>query len=157
SLPRRRIRQGPRNSALLLTAAPAAAHWPGALKLTGTATINGQKVTREIRAATITWPVQQIAPTITRLDREIVLAVRDKPPFTLVATVGKVTAKQGDRITVPIKLERQPKFTTPITITAVALPIGYGMQPVAMASGKDTGAVNLDAQPIHPPGRSTLI
>ena len=64
------IPAGAKQSAIVLSAAEDAAHWTGALHLTGTALINGQKVTREVRAATITWPILQPGPTITRMDRE---------------------------------------------------------------------------------------
>src|SRR5438128_1308990 len=82
-------------------AAPDAAPWAGPITVVGTATINGKTVTREVRSATITWPVPQVnTPTITRLDRDLVLAVRDKAPFSLTAGVQELTVLLGDKISV---------------------------------------------------------
>ena len=43
-----------------MTAAPDAEPWTGPIHIKGTATIQGSKVEREARPATITWPVPQL-------------------------------------------------------------------------------------------------
>lgn len=152
------IPAGAKQGAVVLGAAADAPHSTEGIQLFASATINGQKVVREIRAASITWPViQPNTPTITRMDREIVLAVRDKPPFTLAANLDKITVKQGERISIPVKLTRQADFKATVNVAALALPPGYGMQAVTFTPGKDTITVNLDAKPNAPPGIFTLI
>ena len=51
-----------------------------AVKVVGTSIINGQKVMHQARPATVTWgvPIQQPIPTITRVDRDLMLAIRGK-------------------------------------------------------------------------------
>src|SRR5439155_25344999 len=101
------IGTGMKQAALVVSATPDAPIWTGEIKVKGTATINGKTIVREARPATITWPVfQQNFPTICRLDRNLVLAVRDKAPFRLIAGIEEVTAAPGTRVTVPLKLER---------------------------------------------------
>ena len=51
---------------------------------------------RWVRAAGIVWPVPQAnILTLTRLDRELVLAVRDQAPYSLAAGTEKIRVKQG--------------------------------------------------------------
>jgi hypothetical protein len=93
---------------LVFSAAADAAPWAGEVKVKGTALINGQTVVREARAGSVTWPVQpqQNIPTISRLDRSLMLAVRDKAPFKLAPGVAQLTVIQGEKATVPLKLTR---------------------------------------------------
>ena len=77
--------------------------WTGEIKVKGTATINGQTVVREARPASITWPVQprQNIPTVSRLDRSLVLAVREQgavQPDRHAST--RPTVVQGDKANV---------------------------------------------------------
>jgi histidinol-phosphate aminotransferase len=74
---------------LVLAAADNAAPFTGTVKVIGTAVINGQKVVQQARAATITWgvPIMQNIPTVTRLDRDLMLAAieRERPALTFLA------------------------------------------------------------------------
>src|SRR5262249_25309771 len=104
---------GLKQTMLVVSAAPDAAPWSGEIKVKGTAVINGKKVEREARYASITWPVQpqQNIPTITRLDRNLALAVREKAPYSLVAGIDKATVVLGDKVTIPLKVTRlSPEF-----------------------------------------------
>ncbi len=149
---------GAKQAAIVVGAKPDAAPWAGPIKIVGTATINGQKVVREVRAATITWPVPAVTATFTRLDRELVLAVRDKAPFSLTVDKDKFTVLQGERISIPIKLTRlQPNFMAPIQVTALALPPGYAMPPVTLVPGKDSATVNIDGKPGASPGVFSVV
>jgi hypothetical protein len=145
---------------LVISADLAAKTWAGAIKVVGTATVKGQKLVREVRAATVTWPTQAPnVPAIARLDRELVLAVRDPAPFTLTATVDKVTVLMGENISVPFKLTRNsPDVKGPVQVTALALPAGLILQqPLTLNPGKDTGtAVFTSKQPV-PPGVYTIV
>ena len=75
---------------IAVSAVPEAHAWEGPIQLMATATVQGKEVVREVRAATITWPVLQAnVPAISRLDRSLVLAVRERGPFSLEPTVEK--------------------------------------------------------------------
>jgi hypothetical protein len=145
-------------AALSAGAAPEAPPYVGPIMLTATATVSGKKLVREVRAATITWPVQQQnTPTVTRLDREIVVAVRDKAPFALSVAKDTIAAPQGDRITIPVKATALASdFKTNVQLTAVTLPTGMVMQPVTITPGKD-GTATLDSKQTVLPGNYTLV
>lgn len=126
--------------------------WAGAIKLVGTA----KKLKREVRSATITWPVAQAnVPTITRLDRELVLAVRGKAPYTLVAGKDKVSVIQGEKISIPVKLVGDYKGT--VQVAAIGGPTGLIAPPVSLSAGQG-GNVTLDAKggTAFPPGNYTV-
>ena len=74
-----------KHAALVFSAAATAAPAVAAVTVKGTATVAGQPLVREARSATISWSVQpgQNVPTISRLDRQTVIAVRDKAPFKI--------------------------------------------------------------------------
>jgi hypothetical protein len=136
--------------------------WTGEIKIKGTATIKGRPVTREARAASITWPVQpqQNIPAISRLDRGLFLAVRDQAPYNLTATIDKATLSQGEKATIAVKLARHwPDFKTPLQVQAqvVDLPPNNVItfnnnQPLNMAPGKDDGTMAVDVKTNCPPG-----
>lgn len=70
-----------REGFITLKASADAATWTGAIKITGTATINEQAVTHEARSASILWGKRVFAGMYqvrSRLDKEIVLSVTDK-------------------------------------------------------------------------------
>lgn len=132
--------------------------WDGAIKLVGTATVGGKKLTREVRAATISWPVQQANnPTITRLDRELVLAVRDQAPYTLALGAEKIKVNQGEKVSIPVKVVPGENFKTAVQVAAFGGPPGLVPQNVSITPGQG-GTVTLDTKggaPI-PPGNYTV-
>jgi hypothetical protein len=158
-----------KHAALAISATPAAAEWSGEIKIKGTATINGQPVVREARSASITWPVpaQQNIVTISRLDRNVMLGVRDQAPFTLTATPDKPSALPGERINVNLQLARiWPDFKTPLLVSSVAplpqnqppfLTFGNNNQPVNMAPGNDKAAAVLTVANNALPGTYTFV
>jgi hypothetical protein len=145
-------------AAIAVGAAPEAPLYAGPIELLATATIGGKKVTREVRAATITWPVnQQNTPTLTRLDRELVVALRDKAPYTLSVAKDQIVVPQGERITIPVKLTAvAPDFKTNVQLSAVVAPTGMAMQPVTLTPGKE-GTAALDSKTTVLPGNYTLV
>jgi hypothetical protein len=102
-----------------------------ALKIKGTATIAGQPVVREARTASIVWPLlqpQAPTPTITRLDRGLVVAVRDKAPYKLAAAVDKPVLALGDKGTLKLTLDRvSADFKNPLTVQALAAELPPGL------------------------------
>ena len=154
-----------RQTTLVLSAADAAAAWTGEIKIKGTATIAGQKVTREARAGGIVWPVQpqqNIVP-ISRLERQSFLAVRDKAPFTLTATIDKPSIAQGDKAVVAVKLNRiLPDFKTPLSVMATVgeLPQGFTVnnnQPIVIAPDKTDATLNVVVPANTPPGSYNIV
>jgi hypothetical protein len=142
---------------LVVSAAAEAPPYVGPIRVLATATIGGKKIEREVRSASITWPVAQAAPTISRLDRELVLAVRDRAPYTLVAKTAKLNVPQGDKIAIPIHVNRAGDFKRPITVLALNLPPGLAQQPLTIDASKDSGTVVLDNKGTVPSGNFTLV
>lgn len=120
--------------------------WAGGIKIVGTATAGGKKLVREVRSATITWPVAQAnIPTITRIDRELVVAVRDKAPYTLVLGTQKISVVQGEKISIPVKVVGEGAFKTNVQVAALGGPAGLIATPVTITPGQG-GNVTLDAK-----------
>jgi hypothetical protein len=152
-----------RSAALVLSAAADAPPFAGEIKIKGTAVVNGQTVVHEARPASITWPVppQQNIPTLTRLDRSLVLAVREKAPYQVTATVDKPAIVQGDKANLTVKLARLwPDFKQPLTLTLEeALPniVVNNNQPITMNPGKDDAAVPIVINANVEPGPYNLV
>jgi hypothetical protein len=154
---------GQRAGALVFSAAADAAAWTGEIKVKGTAVVNGQPLVREARPGGIIWPVQpqQNIPTISRLDRALVLSVRDKAPFALTAAVDKPTLVQGEKATATVKLARLwPDFKQPLTATVmdpVPNVLVNNNQPVTLNPGKDEGTFPVQVNAAAPPGTYTFV
>jgi len=163
------VSPGSKSALLVLSATPDAQPWVGEIKIKGTATISGQPVVREARAASVTWPgqaQQANLPVVARLDRGVVLSVRDKGPFNLSASVEKPMVNQGEKLTVPLKLERHwADFKQPLQVV-LASPVQPGAQPAAqlitmapvtIAADKAEGSAVIDVKANTPPGNYTLV
>jgi hypothetical protein len=153
---------GVKAGALVLNASADAAPWTGTITIKGTATIDGKKVEREARPASVTWPVPPQAgiPAITRLERNLVLAVRDKPPFTLACEVEKVTVLLGDKVTIPMKLTRNwADFKGNLQVLPIPgeLPQGVAFAPLTFAPGKDDQKLSLTIPGNVAPGNYTFV
>jgi hypothetical protein len=152
-----------RAGALILSAAPDAAAWTGEIKVKGTAVVKGQTMVREARPAGITWAVQPQTnvPAVSRLDRSLLLAVRDKAPFALGATLDKATVVQGDKVTLTVKVSRLwPDLKQPINATVMDPVPGVVVnnnQPVALNAGKDEGTFPVQVSGTAAPGTYTVV
>jgi hypothetical protein len=155
---------------LVLSAAAGAKEFGGPITVTCSATIDGKKVVREARPATITWgvPPGQNVPTVTRLDQQLVLAVRpDRSPFRIAADLsaaklktrgqdgkekeekvdGPVYVKPGDKLTVPVKLTWHEKDARPA-------PLSVQMEPTQPNPQQAPVTVN-NSQPVQiAPGKN---
>ena len=146
-----------KQAVLVVSAAPDAAPWTGEIKVKGTATINGQPVVREARSASITWAGSprrrtRTFPCSTRIDRSLVLAVRDKAPFVLTVGQEKVAAPAGDKITLPLKVQRLwPDVKAPVAVTAIGLPTGMTFANTNVANDSGNLVLTIGAQ--VPPGQ----
>jgi hypothetical protein len=146
-----------KSTQLVISAADNAAEFTGAVKVVGTAVVNGQKVLRQARPATVTWgvPIQQNIPTVTRLDRELMLAIRGKAPGKLVATNETAVVSLGDKIELPLKLSRSfPEFKANFQVLPVPneFPAGITFQNLTFAPGKDEIKASLAVGANTPPG-----
>jgi hypothetical protein len=154
---------GQRAGALVLGAAPDAPPWTGEIRVKGTALVRGQALVREARAGGITWPVQPQTnvPTISRLDRSLVLAVRDKAPFALGATLDKPALVQGDKATLTVKVARLwPDLKQPLNATVMDPVPGVVVnnnQPIVLNPGKDDGTFPVQVAGTAVPGTYTLV
>jgi hypothetical protein len=151
---------------LVVKAAADAEDWTGQFTVRGTAQIDGREVVREGRGASITWPVQQNTVAAARLDRSITLAVREKAPLAVTAGLDKADVKVGDKVTIPVKVERLwTDLKGPIQVTAVGLsgqgnqqPLQFNNnQPLTLAPGKDEGSAVLTVRNNAPPGTYMVV
>jgi hypothetical protein len=153
-----------REGTLVLAAKANAPKWTGKVRVKGTATIDGRKVEREARAASVTWPAPQNTPPISRLDHDLVLAVRDEAPYTLTAGLDHATVTAGERVEVPVKLKRNwADFKVPVQVAALNLPSQQGnrqqnLQPLlTLNAGSEQGRVTLNINANAPPGVHTIV
>jgi hypothetical protein len=136
-----------KQAVIVIGATADAKPWAGPITLVATAKINGQTVVREVRSATVTWPVPAVnVAAVSRLDHSLVIAVREQGRFDLRVLVDKVTVPVGGKIEIPVKLERHDKdFSLPVQVFPVNLPMQGPPQPVTLAPGKDTATLVYDS------------
>jgi hypothetical protein len=160
-----------RQATVVLRAAPGAAPWSGEIKVKGTATVNGVKVVREARSGCIVWPVQQgtNAPTVSRLDRALMLGVRGKAPFALSTALDKVEVRQGERAVLKVKQERfWPDLKGPLQVQIMQSPQQQGSElpielrvnnfaPINLSPAQKEGSLPVTVGPNTPPGVYNIV
>ena len=154
-----------RESRLVVSAANGAAAWSGEIKIFGTATIGGKQVVREARSASIVWPVQQgqNIPTISRVDRDLMLAVRPGAPYTVATSLAKPALVQGEKGTLTVKVTRiAPDLKTPLIVRAITTELPKGLtlnnnQPLNIAAKATDGKLPINVQANVQPGTYTLV
>src|SRR6202040_3967286 len=135
-------------------AEPDAEPWTGTIHVKGTATVRGEKLEREARPASITWPVPQVnIPAVARLDRDLVLAVRDGTPYLLTATAEPTTVLAGEKVQVRVKVEKRASdLKGPLQLAVLNLPPQNLVtapnlnQPLTVPADKDEAALTLDVK-----------
>ncbi len=152
-----------RVTSLVVSAAADAPAWTGTFTVRGSATVKGKAVTHEARPGGITWAVQpgQNIPTVSRLDRSLALAVRDKAPFALTTSLDKPALAQGDKATLALKLARLwPDFKQPLQVVLMD-PIPNiqfnNNQPMPLAQGKDDATFPVVVSAGAAPGTYNLV
>ncbi len=163
--PQQYIGAGQRLGTLAVVAGPDAKSWSGAVKVKGTAQIEGKNVVREARPATISWPTpanQQNVPAIIRVDRNLVLAVRESAPFRITPSQTAIKAQAGERLNLSLKVERlQNDFKAPITLTLLNLPqtlmLFNNNQPLNVPADKKDASAVLDLRAGLQPGHYTVV
>ncbi len=147
TVPPQVIPAGLKLSAIGVTVAADAPAFVGPLHLIGAATtLDGKKLVRTVRGATITFAVgiQNNAPYLTRMDRELAFAVRDKAAYTIKPDAAKITVSLGDPIKIPIKVKLAADFKQNVTVGAATLPPGYSVPTLLALAGKDAGVVTIE-------------
>jgi hypothetical protein len=156
---------------------------PITVKLTG-ATADGKKLVRAARPASVTWGTSQPdqnTPVVAKLDQSLVLAVRaEKAPFAVTADPAKAAVKsatgkeqkaagpivvlrQGEKATVPVKVEWATPDKQAVALTAEPMLQNQQSQPVAAqfagqpTKDKPEAVLNLDARTSAVPGHYTLV
>ena len=158
-----------KHAALVFSAAATAAPAVAAVTVKGTATVAGQPLVREARSATITWGTQpgQNVPSVSRLDRQTVIAVRDKAPFKITPKVDSLVVKPGDKATINFTVARLwPEFKGAIAVQTLTSqnnqPLIPGLvinnnQPVNVAVDKTEGVAPLTVGNNVAPGVYTIV
>lgn len=153
---------GVKQTALVLTAKTDAPIFTGQVKVKGTAIINGKPVVREARPASITWPIPQgqVFPTMTRLDRTLMLAVRDKAPYVLTPTAEKAVVSHGDKVDITVKtsfLWAGVKAAVQIQPLPQEMPPGMTFAALTIPADKNEGKLTVTTNTNIPPGKYNLV
>ena len=116
-----------KSAKLLFTADANANAWAGAIRVYGTAKIDGKDVRRDAHTGALIWGsknVQQEIP-IARMTRDVGLSIIDKEtvPATVTAGDGNVVETSvGGKIEVPIKVAQHGGFKASIKLKATNIP-----------------------------------
>jgi len=157
---------GVRQATLVVEAADTAAIAATEVRIKGTATIAGKPVVREARPGSIVWPLaqpQQINATISRADRSLVLAVRDKTfaPYRLEPVLDKAILQHGDKANLTLKATRLwPALKANITAQIVDMPatvLVNNNQPATIPGDKNEVGVQVVVNAGAPPGVYNLV
>jgi hypothetical protein len=159
-----------RHSSLVVTATADAPAWAGEIRIKGTAMVNGQPIEREARSGTVVWglPPEQNIPTISRMGRSIVLAVREKGPFSLEHATKEAAVPVGGVVNVKVKVTRQPDMKQPIQLGPIPLApnqldlppnltFNNNNQPLPIPPDKNELDVQFQVKPNVPPGTYNLV
>ena len=121
------LRRDDKIASLILHATEEAPGWTGAIRVLGTAEVDGQQVIRQARGGDLVWTTPNVKnePPVTRLAQEVNLSVVDKETAPLLVRMGDsatVETSLGGKLELPVKLTRRGEFKAEVTLTAVGLP-----------------------------------
>lgn len=132
-----------------------ASDWVGPIKLTATAKRDGETIGREVRPYTRVW--QSTDLNSSRPTRELIVAVRESTPFTVVPAIERIEIEAGKKADVKFKCERHwPDFKAKVDLQALAFPGPIRMGSSSIADGKDEATVTFDVQAGARPGEYTV-
>jgi hypothetical protein len=131
-------------------------------KITGTATVNGKKITREAIPVSIVWPLvaNQNIVAISRVDRGVVAEVRDKNFLTMKATIDKNKIVQGDKGTIKVVIvKRDPEMKAAILIEPVDLPANFvnNNKAISIAPAANDGTIPVTVPVTQTPGVYSIL
>lgn len=127
---------GQREASLVLTADPGAGDGMSQIRVKGTATINGQQVTREARYGCQIWPTNQggNVPAFSRLCQGMYVAVREKGAFGLETLTQEIVVPKGmNNVEVKYKLNGyHPDFKQNVQLRPRASAVQTNNQPIGV-------------------------
>jgi hypothetical protein len=110
---------GVNQAPLIFTASDKAPEWAGAIDVVGTAVVEGRTLVREARGAVLISGSgnDQNSPRISRMTRDIAMAVREDGPFSLTASPVEVSVVPGGKAEFQVKLARAGGFNDAVALT----------------------------------------
>jgi hypothetical protein len=141
-----------KNSAPLVFHAAADAK-PGVfdVRIVGKAEIDGAAVARIARGGGLTWPTVN-TPGVARMSDSIVLAVRERNPYTVTASLASATAAAGTKVAIKVKIDRAADWAEAVQLSGFELPPGASVGLVTVAKGATEGTAELTLPANAKPG-----
>jgi hypothetical protein len=149
------IGPGKNSAPLVFTAAPDAPMTVAAIRVTGTATLDGKPVTRPARGGGLAWPTVN-TPGIARMADGIVIAVRPAYPFRVTAAPASTSAAAGEKVSFTMKVERLARWEGDVQIAGYDLPPGATVGLATIAKNATEAKVELALPAKIKPGTYTF-
>jgi hypothetical protein len=143
-------------ASVVFTAAPDAPEWEGAIRLKAWATIEGQRIEREVRCCQRRWAIANINTSV--VVRQICLAVRSQAPYAIRLGPEKLTAPAGGALEARATVVRQaPDFKAKVQLNGLNLPPGFSLATSEVAADKTEAPLAFKIAPNVPAGEYTLV
>jgi hypothetical protein len=127
-----------------------------AIRVTGRCRVGGTELVRVARGGGLTWPTVN-TPGLARLADEIVLAVRDAPPFAVAATPAQAKVAAGVKLSLTVAVTRARDWGEAVQLSGFDLPPNAKVGLVTVAGGATAGKVELTLPKNLRPGTYTFI
>jgi len=144
---------------LVVTAAPDAPICEKEIEVVGTSQLqDGKTLTRKARGGTIVWDTTN-TPAISRVTRSIMLAVREKTPFSVTASSTATTIKQGDPIPVTVTATRREDMPSAIQLSGaiIDLPVGMTIPTTNINTGQTEAKLSIATTDKLKPGAYSFV
>jgi hypothetical protein len=143
-------------ASIVFVAAADAPDWAGPIRLKAWTTIDGQRVERPVGSVERRFGAGN-TNTVTRVCREVCMAVRSKAPYALKTTAAPLAVVAGNTLETKVTLERLwPDFKDKVQITGLNLPPGVEMESVEIPEGKKEVTVKFTVAAEVPAGKYAL-
>jgi hypothetical protein len=140
---------------LVLEAREDAPDWVGTIRVRGAARVGDADLVREARPATVLVAAQN-QRGISRLSRDLALAVGQTAPYLLQAKTSEVRVPQGHWIEIPLSATRRGDFTGDLALTAMGLPAKVQNEALTLAAAEHDATMYLFAEGDAPPGKYSI-
>ena len=147
--------QGETRATLVFWADADAPEFTGPVKLIATAKIGEHLLRREVRPYTRVW--SEANQNSSRPTRELVLAIREKAPYSLAFAQERIDVEAGQKVELKLHLARLwPDFKSNVNVTPLAFPGNIKLANLEFAGDKTEAAVMLEINAGCRPGEFTL-
>jgi hypothetical protein len=157
-----------REALLVVTAAADAPLAASEIKITGTAEIDGVKITHAARPGCLVWPMSQQqqqnnGTAISRLAHSLWLAVRPQGPFSLSVAENEIAVPSGGNVAIKVKVNRQwADFKAPVQLARASVPPQQNGQMinvpnVTVAANQTDGEIKFQLPSTTPQGTYNLV